>query len=240
MILDFNYKELDFISKSNNVINLNWSRVWSNKGHTLGEGMLSADKKYFYLNIPKNSSSFIKKCLSELGWTFANIQDCPTAHVIVALRDPVKRWVSGVSEYLMMYHTNVIDNIADPFNHGFLPILGDKLGISLLFERMSFDDHTERQCVFLQGVDLNKCTWLFVDHNFSKTFSAFLASIGYPNNFDTAEKENSTDNDKEYRKRKLNEVIKLLIDQDEYKQYNLQQWFWCDQELINTVDFYGR
>lgn len=240
MHLDFNYKDLDFISKSDNKINLDWNRLWSNRGHTLGEGMASPDGKYFYLNIPKNSSSFIKKCLSSIDWVYGNINDYPDAKVIVALRDPIKRWVSGISEYLFMYHTDVIDNIADPFNYGFMPMLGDKLGMSLLFGRMTFDDHTERQSLFLKGIDLNKCTWLFVDKDFSAKFSSLLADIGYPNQFDKAEKENSTDSNDEHRKRKLNEVIKLMIEQDEFKQYNLQQWFWCDQELIDTVDFYGR
>lgn len=240
MQLDFNYKDLDFISESANKINLDWNRLWSNRGHTLGEGMASPDGKYFYLNIPKNSSSFIKKCLTDLGWAYSNVNDFPDAKIIVALRDPVKRWVSGISEYLFMYHTNVIDNIADPFTDGFLPLIGDKLGMSLLFGRITFDDHTERQSLFLKDIDLNRCVWLFVNKDFSKHFSSFLTEIGYPNDFENASKENSTDSDDELRKRKLNEVIKLLIENDEYKQYNLQQWFWCDQELIDTVDFYGR
>lgn len=240
MHLDFSYKDLDFISKSDNKINLDWHRLWSNRGHTLGEGMISPDGKYFYLNIPKNSSSFIKKCLTTLNWQYSNVSDHPDAKIIVALRDPTKRWVSGVSEYLFMYHTDVIDNIADPFNCGFLPLLGDKLGISLLFGCITFDDHTERQSLFLKDIDLNRCVWLFVDKDFSKTFSQLLSDLGYKNDFEDTEKENSTDNEDEYRKKKLNEVIKLLIDNDEYKQYNLKQWFWCDQELIDTVEFYGR
>ena len=105
MHLDFTYNDGDFISLSSNKINLDWNRLWSNRGHTLGEGMISPDKKYFYLNIPKNSSSFIKKCLGSLGWSFDNIRSYPDAKIIVALRDPVKRWISGISEYLFMYHT---------------------------------------------------------------------------------------------------------------------------------------
>lgn len=238
MHLDFTYNDGDFISLSSNKINLDWNRLWSNRGHTLGEGMISPDKKYFYLNIPKNSSSFIKKCLGSLGWSFDNIRSYPDAKIIVALRDPVKRWISGISEYLFMYHTVTIDNIAEPFNYGFLPLIGDKLGVSLLFERITFDDHTERQCVFLKDIDLNRCIWLYVDKDFSKIFSQLLNQLGYPNLFEQEEKENSTEDKDGYRKKKLNEVIKLLIDNDEFKQYNLKQWFWCDQELIDTVKFY--
>jgi len=237
MLLEFNYKDADYVSVSNNQINLDWNRVWSNRGHTLGEGMVSPDKRYFYLNIPKNSSSFIKKNLESINWSYANLNDFPDAKVIVALRDPIKRWVSGISEYLFMYHTNVIDNIADPFSYGFMPLLGDKLAMSLLFDRMTFDDHTERQCFFLRNIDLNNCTWLFIDRDFNTNFANLLTELGYPNQFDQSPKENSIEDNP--RKRKLNEVIKFMIDQDEFKLYNLQQWFWCDQELIDKVKFYG-
>jgi hypothetical protein len=237
MILDFSYKELDYIS-INNQVNINQSKVWSNKGHTLGEGMISPDSKYFYLNIPKNSSSSIKKNLTDLNWTYGNISDAPNAKVIVALRDPIERWVSGITEYLFMYHTNVIDNIADPFTYDFLPLIGDKLGVDLLFKQITFDDHTERQAVFLHNIDFSRCEWLKVDKEFSKNFSIYLNTIGYTNSFATMNKENNAEDLD--RKRKLKEVIKLLIDKDEFKQYNLQQWFWCDYELINQVEFYGR
>lgn len=239
MQLDFTYKDGDFISKSDNKIKLDWNRLWSNRGHTLGEGMVSPDRKYFYLNIPKNSSSFIKKCLSSLNWEFSNVNDHPNARVIVALREPIKRWTSGISEYLLMYHTNDIDSVAEPFNYGFLPLIGDKMGVSLLFGRITFDDHTERQSLFLKDIDLNRCIWLYVDKDFSKMFSQLLNELGYQNTFYQAEKENSTDNEDEYRKKKLNETIKFIIEHDEFKEYNLKQWFWCDQELIDTVKFYG-
>src|SRR5574343_507008 len=117
MHLDFSYKDLDFISKSDDKIELNWNKVWSNRGHTLGEGMVSPDGQYFYLNIPKNSSSFVKKCLESVDWQYSNIRDYPDAKVIVALRDPESRWISGIFEYLLMYHINAFDTICEPFNY---------------------------------------------------------------------------------------------------------------------------
>jgi hypothetical protein len=166
------------------------------------------------------------------------VVDAPNAKIIVALRDPIERWVSGITEYLFMYHTNVIDNIADPFTYDFLPLLGDKLGVDLLFKQITFDDHTERQAVFLNNINFDRCDWLKVDKEFSKNFSIYLNTIGYTNSFATMDKENNAEDLD--RKRKLKEVIKLLIDKDQFKQYNLQQWFWCDYELIKQVEFYGR
>ena len=237
MQLDFSYQDYDYITVDD-MVKLNWSRVWSNRGHTLGEGMSSPDKKYFYLNIPKNSSSSIKSVLEQLGWKYSSLGECPKAQIIVVLRDPIQRWISGAAEYLMMYHQNVIDNIADPGNYDFLPLLGDKLGLSLLFGQMTFDDHTERQAVFLEGVPFDRCTWLLSDQDFSKTFSHFLNSIGYQNTFNQEEKKNSTENNDHNKKRNLKQLLKMAIDRDEYKKYNLTQWHWCDYHLINSIKFY--
>jgi hypothetical protein len=239
MHLDFNYQDFDYVNVSDTV-KLDWNKVWSNRGHTLGEGMISPDRSYFYLNIPKNSSSSIKKILKELNWTFASINEYPDAKVIVALRDPIKRWISGATEYLMMYHQGVIDNIVEPNLYNFMPLLGDKLGLSLLFDRMSFDDHTERQAIFLQGVNLSRCIWVNVDQDFNKHFSALLHEIGYPNQFDSAVKENSAEDEKHIKKRKLINFLTYVVDNDVYKQYNLKQWHWCDFKLIEQVKFYGK
>lgn len=232
MELDFTYRDLDFINITDKV-SLEWTRRWSMRGHTLGEGMVSPCGKYFYLNIPKNSSSSAKACLTALNWTFESVSQYPNAQIIVVLRDPIRRWVSGASEFLMMYHQGIIDNIVEPNDYDFLPLLGEKLGIKLLFDTMTFDDHTERQAVFLNNIDLSRCMWVYSDKNFSQSFSKLLDGIGYPNDFVGATKANSTENEDNAKKKKLQEFLSMVIDKDEFKNYNLQQWFWCDYELIN-------
>ena len=237
MHLDFNYKDFDFV-KVDNRVTLDWNKLWSNRGHTIGEGMLSPDSKYFYLNIPKNSSSSIKTILTSLGWTYASLNDSPSAQIIVAMRDPMDRWISGMVEYLMMYHQDTIDNIVEPNNYDFMPLLGNKLGMSLLFDRMTFDDHTERQALFLRDINFNECHWIMVDKNFNNTFSNFLNSIGYANNFKDAKKENSSDDVDYVKKRKLKEFITYVIARDDFKKYNIEQWLWCDYEIIKQAKFY--
>jgi len=241
MILDFNYKDLDFISIDHNSIKIDQSRVWANKGHTLGEGMVSPDFKYFYLNIPKNSSSTIKNILSSLGWEFSNIVDYPNAKIIVVLRDPIDRWTSGIFEYLLMYHINTISVLCEPYNYDLWPMMGERLGLSLIFERITFDDHTERQCVFLQNIDLSRCQWLKFDQDFTKTFENFLNTIGYTVDISQFENKNISDGTPGtpgHKKKKAKEFFRYVIANDYFKRYNLEQWFWCDQELINKVKFY--
>jgi len=241
MKLDFNYKDLDFISIDQNSVKINQSRLWSNKGHTLGEGMISPDFKYFYLNIPKNSTSTVKDILVSLGWEFSNITDYPDTEIIVVLRDPVDRWISGIFEYLLMYHVKTIDTICEPYNYDMWPVVGERLGLSLIFERITFDDHTERQCVFLQNIDLSRCHWLKIDKDFKQTLGDFLNTIGYT--VDIAQFKNKNISEGAfgtagYKKKKAKEFFQYIIANDPFKQYNLEQWFWCDYELMNKLKFY--
>lgn len=237
MTLELEYQQLDYlqIDDSGNV-EFRWERLWANQGHWHGDGMLSPDEKWFYLNIPKNSSSSIKKTLTDLEWTFGDIKDYPDAGKIIVLRDPISRWISGMSEYLMMYHQDCIDSIISPMDFDCMPLLGEKLGLSLLFENMSFDDHTDRQAAFLIGIDTTTtdCHWFFIDQDFDKKFIDFLTTIGYPSA--VSYKENSTDSDSyEFnKKRKLQDLLKYIIYQKPYLRHKLERWFWPDYALIES------
>lgn len=233
MQLDFNYQDFDYITV-NDKVKLDWNKVWGNRGHTLGEGMVSPDFKHFYLNIPKNSSSGVKSTLLASGWEYGNIHDYPDAKVFAILRDPINRWISGVVEYLLMYHQNTIDSIIEPNNHECWPLLGDKLGFSILFDRITFDDHTERQAVFLQGLDLSRFTWFYINSDFNTVLSKYLTEIGCVDTFHTNENAASD----VPKKQSLKKLIKYIVDTDEYKKYNLTQWHWCDYKLIEQLKFY--
>lgn len=234
MILDFEYKSLDYICINKGDVNLDWNRVWSNRGHQLGEGMASPDERWFYLNIPKNSSSSIKKTLTELGWKFGAAGDFPDSVKIIVMRDPISRWVSGMSEYLMMYHQDIVDSIVSPMDYDCLPILGEKLGLSLLFDRMTFDDHTERQAVFLNGINTAESRWFLIDQDFDQKFIGFLHEIGYHNAVPYDENSAERDSYESHKKRKLQDLLKYIIDSNQFYRYNLEKWFWPDYELIES------
>lgn len=232
MILDFEYKSLDYVHIVDGTVKLDWNRLWSNRGHQLGEGMVSPDEKWFYLNIPKNSSSSTKKTLSEVDWKFGDARDFPNSEKIIILRDPITRWISGMSEYLMMYHQDIVDGIVSPMEYDCLPILGEKLGLSLLFDRMTFDDHTERQAVFLNDIDTTDSHWFLIDQNFNQKFIGFLHEIGYHHAVSYDENSSSRDSYEFRKKRKLQDLLNYIIDNNQFYRYNLKEWFWPDYELI--------
>lgn len=78
-----------------------------NRGFRYGSGLLSPDCSKFIINIPKNASSFVLELGNYNGWTQATVGDnCDWQKVktlIVILRDPVERWISGVAQYINSY-----------------------------------------------------------------------------------------------------------------------------------------
>ena len=79
----------------------------ANRGYGYGTGLLSPDCSQFIVNMPKNASSFVLDWGNHNRWTQATVGDsCDWSKVqtlIVVLRDPVERWISGVAQYINSY-----------------------------------------------------------------------------------------------------------------------------------------
>lgn len=130
-----------------------------NRGHLIGGGMLSPDKEYFYLNIPKNASTFTTNLLKDNGWTHWNLTNGTYKNVIIVLRDPIDRWVSGVSTYLCSY---VLGE-----NYGSDHFVADynEAVERLLFDTIVFDDHTAPQTIFINEIpNIVKRLYITLDH----------------------------------------------------------------------------
>jgi len=82
----------------------------ANRRFGYGTGLLSPDCSQFVINMPKNASSFVLDWGRRNGWTQATVGDCCNWHkvnqLIVILRDPVQRWISGVAQYINGYILN--------------------------------------------------------------------------------------------------------------------------------------
>ena len=80
----------------------------ASRGYGYGSGILSPGHDRFLLNIPKNASSYLLDWANCHGWTSAVVvQSNDIREIIVCVRDPVQRWVSGVGQYLTSYVLNV-------------------------------------------------------------------------------------------------------------------------------------
>lgn len=75
------------------------------RGFGHGSGVLSPTHDRFIINVPKNASSFVLDWGRRHGWQTAlakNHSDIIT-ELIVILRDPIERWISGISQYINTY-----------------------------------------------------------------------------------------------------------------------------------------
>ena len=186
---------------------------WAHLGHTLGECWVDTDIGITHVHIPKNASSFIKGCLL-LSQKFRHSDVLiKNDRYLVALRDPIERWISGISQY--------------EFN---------SKDIKIPYEQITVDDHTEQQCYFLQDVDLDKCDFIMVNDNFRSNLQVWFDRYGYTIDITHLQQLNSSQND---GRRYLKQKYKMIIDNDPEFLLKLTDHYANDYALINRVKFYG-
>jgi hypothetical protein len=176
-----------------------------------GSGFLNPDSTLFHINISKNASSYMADVLPRQGWTACCYgQDtCNYANVkkmVVILRDPVDRWISGVSQYLVTKILNYIgtntyiderenENLQDRY----LSATSFLIAYSPLIERFIFDkldlldDHVWAQHEFFKNI-LPQVPrhYIVMNQDFNKNLQA-LGIVDFP---DADRNDSNNDNDK--------------------------------------------
>lgn len=205
------------------IVDAGFLHSWTHKGHTYGECMTHHSTDLMYVHVPKNASSWTKPNLKDFGWEFYNYHtDGLNKTAIVVLRDPVDRWISGIAEYLTLYHSDFI--------------LNDTEVINLIFDKICFDDHTERQVNFLHGLDTNRCIFFRCDEYYRHNFSKFLDEQGMANRYHRYEYQHVSDVSP--IRKKFKNIFNNEIKNPKYLKA-VKDYFAADYELINLVKFYG-
>jgi hypothetical protein len=196
------------------------------KGHVFGECMSKLDSELMYVHIPKNATSWTKPNLLDWDWEFFNYHtdNLKNKTALVVLRDPIDRWISGIAEYLYLYHPNI-----DLVHTG-------RAFFDLVFDKITFDDHTEKQVYFVEGLNLSQCVFFKCGPDYRQQFSQFLAEHGMPNRYNNYNYQHVSDDSPERKRFK-----KIFTDQLKNSKYlnQLQDYFKQDYELIEQVKFYG-
>ncbi len=123
--------------------------------HHVGHGYVANNKKFAYLNIPKNGSSNIKKVFGGQHCHLSTeLQEFPECVLLIVLRDPVERFFSGCYEYLKRSYNGPLDAHLYP----------------LLYDAKIFDEHTQHQHYFLDTIDTTNARYFYLDNKFSKRF----------------------------------------------------------------------
>jgi hypothetical protein len=195
-----------------------------NKGFTYGSGLTSPDRTKFIVNIPKNASSFLLNWSQHNQWTAGNAAHFAETlqEIIVILRDPTERWISGVAQYLSgnilhakrFYSTDTGPSpdfqymSASEFIKNYNPLTE-----RLLFDNLElFDDHVWPQQIFFKDLLPNlPRKYFYIDKNINNHLQNYLGWLPASENLDRNDSNNDLDKKliKQWLKDRLKQVPEL-------------------------------
>lgn len=197
------------------------------RGYQPGGGFIS-NSGLFYLNIPKNASTFLSNVLVDNGWEHYNIADThrTVTEYIVVLRDPIDRWVSGFATYASSWLLGAgygSDHFVEDYN---------ELVERIIFDNLVFDDHTTPQCEYVNQLPAKPVTYFKLTDRLVKQISRHTGVDLIVNAVDGNVSENN------YDQRQISKLIKQRIDSDLALKARIIERYKCDFNLISSVQFY--
>ena len=211
------------------------------RGFGCGSGVLSPNQLMFVVDIPKNASSFLNSWTSQYGWKVgvAHNHHHRIAEMIVILRDPLDRWVSGIAQYLNgwilhaksfydpdrgpLTHQQYLD--ADSFITHYNPIVE-----RLIFDNLErYDDHVWPQSEIIENVMPDKSRrFFYITENWEHRLAAHLG-IPMPKDVDRNEGSHNAD------QRKLQKFFRERINSDANLEKMIIDRYHQDYKLIKDV-----
>jgi len=165
------------------------------RGFGYGSGTLSPELSQFIVNIPKNASSYMLDWARRHQWmtTVADDHSDTITEMIVIVRDPLDRWVSGIVQYLNTYILSVQgpngpvfpDEPYSPHNWPMDAVQWidgyNQTTERLIFDVVNrFDDHVWPQHEFFEDlVPAVKRKYFLLDRNFDTAIADYLGFAPY-------------------------------------------------------------
>lgn len=202
-----------------------WKNQYIDRGFIPGGMFVKND--FVYIPIPKNSSSYIGQILLKNGWKIDNflITDLNKKKIIVLLRNPTDRWLSGMAQYMcstLLKNGRTSSDIVNNWNS----VIQD-----LIFDQVIFDDHTEKQVYFINSIPRENCIFFDSVKQPEQTIKNYLVSQGIDLNVDIDLDRNQTQGN-EHKQLLVNFLRSQLIEnpnlantltntyQEDYKLWN--------------------
>lgn len=143
---------------------IDFKSYWKHDDHVIGQCLVDPTEQFFWINVPKNASSWGKSVLYDLGWHDGDYIHDNMVHktALIFTRDPLSRWISGITEYLNRLQYIELEDL-----HGKL--------LQLILDKITFDSHTEKQKNFIHNMDTNLLICFSVDQNLEQNFNHWLS-----------------------------------------------------------------
>ena len=107
--------------------------------------------RLIYVNIPKNASSWISLQFNQgvnhdaTNINYYDVVDLTQCRFIVILRDPLDRWISGMTQMIYTEPETDLDGVANSMNI-------DTFDWETVIATVAYDNHTQKQIHFTRVV----------------------------------------------------------------------------------------
>ena len=205
---------------------------------------ISPDNTYVYLGIPKNASSFISRLLYDNKWKlFINDSNhfitrntyIPTTSVqecFIILRDPIDRWISGITQYLTSFNFKTMLNEEDIA----IDLNINQETLNILCDIIDTDDHTLPQHYFFKDLypHIEK-RYFWINDNLKNNILSQYNLIDNDDNAIAINKHNMPD-DSIIIRNLLKDKITSHINSDNMIIQRIKDYYVQDYKIIDSVD----
>lgn len=196
------------------------------RGYRPGSGLISPTG-IFYLNIPKNASTYLTNLLLANEWTHNDVYSPDIKECIVVLRDPVERWISGFATYAASWLLGE--------NYGSTHFREDYNDLTerLIFDQLVFDDHTTEQVKFVEQLGDKPITFFKLNHGLGIDLESFLdCRLGLNNPIPGNVSEDN------YDTKTIADHMRYRIGQDPVLRAKIIERYNADYDLIKSAHYY--
>ena len=181
----------------------------------------------FYLNIPKNASTYLSNLLEKNGWEQFDCTESRITQAIVVLRDPVERWISGFATYAARWLLSSGYG-GDHFKQDY-----NQLVERIIFDQIVFDDHTTEQVQYIHQLPNVPVTYFKLNHDLGNNLEKFLAQdLGLNNPIPANTVEEN------YDTKTIAQHLRYRINQDPLLHAKIIDRYQKDYQLIRSANFY--